>query len=253
MSSGPAHPPDEACIRCVEVQESQQFAALVRFESVPSSDGRRHEGTRDEPLGLRSDDDGRLAFEDVERVDVVLVGVRVDSLPAALEHELDHRELRQLAFDQALAVFALERLALARPAKDRLVERPAAVRRRIVLVKALSATTANVVSEAHARRMEVEEDRGVVARVAEGVDDPRRRGCVRPRPAAGPRHVGPEPDLQLPLEHVEGVGVLPVDVRVGAFLAGLVAEPRDDQLLELGEDAQRPLGSVDDGLALAGA
>ena len=43
-----------------------------------------------------------------------------------------------------------------------------------------------------------------------------------------------------------------VDVRVGTLLAGLVAEPGHDHIVELGEDPQRPLRPVGDDLALAG-
>ena len=169
-----------------------------------------------------------------------------------MKSEVEHRELRQRTLDHELAVLALEPLAFAGAVEDRLVERSTAVGRRIVLVEALRAATANVVSETHARRMEVEEDRGVVARVAEGVDDARRGSCVGPRSAAEQRHVGAEPELQLPLEHVEGIGVVPVNVRFRPLFTGLVAKPRHDQLLQLDEDAQCPLGSVRDGLTLAG-
>ena len=61
-----------------------------------------------------------------------------------------------------------------------------------------------------------------------------------------------ERELDLALEHVERVRVVVMDVRVRALLARLVAEPRDDQRLELGEDPQRPLGPVGGRLALAG-
>ena len=64
--------------------------------------------------------------------------------------------------------------------------------------------------------------------------------------------VGAERDLDLAFEHVEGVRVMVVDVRVGTLLAGLVAEPGHDHVVELGEDPQRPLRPVGDDLALAG-
>jgi hypothetical protein len=45
--------------------------------------------------------------------------------------------------------------------------------------------------------------------------------------------------------------VLPVDVRLRAFLARLVSEPADDHVVQLGEDAQGPFGPVGGGFALA--
>jgi hypothetical protein len=46
--------------------------------------------------------------------------------------------------------------------------------------------------------------------------------------------------------------VVQVDVGLGPVLARRVAEPRDDDLVEVGEDAEGLLRPVDDGLALAG-
>ena len=55
-------------------------------------------------------------------------------------------------------------------------------------------------------------------------------------------------------EQLETLGsqALLVDVGVRPMLAGLVAKPGHDQLVELAQDAQRPLGAIGDGLALAG-
>ena len=72
---------------------------------------------------------------------------------------------------------ALDPLALARAAVDRVGEGSAAVGRRVELVEALGVLVAAVaagaehVAEPHARRVDVQEDRGCVARVAKGVDD----------------------------------------------------------------------------------
>ena len=100
--------------------------------------------------------------------------------------------------------------------------------------------------------MDVEEDRGRVAHVAERVDDIRRCGGEGSGQRARGLPLGAQRELDLALEHVERVRVVVVDVRVGALLAGLVAEPGDDQRLEVGEDPERPLGPVRGRLALAG-
>jgi len=74
----------------------------------------------------------------------------------------------------------------------------------------------------------------------------------RSRPRGHDLALGPESQLERPLEHEEGVRVRVVDVQLRAFLAGRVAEPRHDQLLELAEDPEglrRPVGRR---LALAG-
>ena len=82
-------------------------------------------------------------------------------------------------------------------------------------------------------------------------DIPRRaRECLRS--GGDPRDVRAEAEVDLSFQDVERVRVLPVDVRVRAVLAGLVAKPRHDQLFELAEDPQCPFGTVGGRLALAG-
>ena len=135
--------------------------------------------------------------------------------------------------------------------EDSLGEGAAAVGRPVVLVEA-GVAAAHVVAEAGGRDMHVEEGRRRVARVAKGVHDVRRRGSEGSRPRGHCLELRPERQLDLALEHVERVGVVVVDVRVGAVLAGLVAEPAHDQLLELAQDADRPLGAVGHDLAFAG-
>jgi len=181
------------------------------------------------------------------------VGVRLDASPAGLEGEIQERELRQLAFDHEDAIFPLKAFALAGSRGDGVGEEETAVGRRILLVEGVLPAAADVVAEAHAGRVHVEEGRGRVARVLEGVDDSGRSGDVGARATANRGDVRPESEFDLALQHVESVRVVPVDVRIRAFLARLIAKPRHDQLLELGEDAQRPLRTVCDRLALAGA
>jgi hypothetical protein len=149
---------------------------------------------------------------------------------------------------------------LSRPgaAHGRVGERAPASGRRVELVEALDVLLAAVsprpehVAEAHARRVDVQEERGRVARVSERVHDVRGRGGERPGTAAHRPHVWTEPELELSLEDVEGIRVPPVDVRIRPLLARHVAEPGQRQLVAVGEYPQRPLGAIRDGLAFAG-
>ena len=173
----------------------------------------------------------------------------VDAFELRQERQVEHGELLQVGLDHERGRVVLDALAFARAAEDSAVE--AAVGRRLPLVEGV-ALSADVVAEAHRRRVEVEEDRGRVARVPEGVDDVGRSRGERPRRPGDRLEVGPELELDFALQNVERIRVQPVDVRIGAFLAGLVAEPRDDYLLQLGEDPQRPFRAIGDGLALTG-
>src|SRR5947207_1003368 len=119
------------------------------------------------------------------------------------------------------------------------------------LVQMRGAAAAEDGPEGHSLRVDVEEDRRRVARVLEGMHHVRRRARECLRPACDPLDLGTQPEVDLALEDIEGVGVLPVDVRIRAFLAGLVAKPGHDQLLEFAEDPQRPLGAVGGRFALA--
>ena len=177
------------------------------------------------PPHLIADEKVRLALEDEESVDEVVMGMRVDALEFGREGHLEERQLRQLGLDQMRSGLALDAFSLAGSQEDRVPERPPAVLGRIELIEVL---------------------------VAAPSQDVRRRRGERAGTAGQPRHVRPEPEVDLALEDVERVGVLPVDVGLRAFLAGLVAEPRHDQLFEVAEDPQRPLGPVGGRLALAG-
>ena len=192
-----------------------------------------------------------LAVEDEEGVDEVVVRVRVDAFELGHERHLEDGKLGQLALDQVRGRLVADGLALAGPVEDRIRERPAAVFGWIELVEVLTTLAAQHAAEAHARRVDVEKLGGRVARVPEGVHDVRRSGSERAGAAAHLRHLGAEAELDLAFEHVERVRVLPVHVWVRAFLAGLVAEPRDDDLREVAEDRDLPLGPIGGLLALA--
>ena len=100
--------------------------------------------------------------------------------------------------------------------------------------------------------MEVEETglRGG-ARV-EAVDDVRGNGDVRAGSRLHRLELRADAEGQLALEHVEGVRVLPVDVRLGAALAGPEARPGDVEVLVREEDEDVVLRPGVHDLSLAG-
>jgi hypothetical protein len=242
---------EEAAGRGMEVEEADGLV-VRQLEAVDGPRRGRGERARPGDARLVSDPELDLAFEHVEAVRVVAVDVRVDAFEAGTEGHLDRAQLRKVAKDPVRTRLVLERFRVGRGRENRLLERPPSVRRRVVLVETGFALAAHDVPEARRRRVDVEEDRGGIARVPERVHHVRRRGRERPRSRAHRLLLGPERELDLALEHVERVRVVVVDVRLGAFLARLVAEPRDDQGLELDEDAQRPLGPIGGRLAFAG-
>ena len=241
---------EEAGRRRVDV-EAADGVGTGGPEAVDAVARSGEEVARTRDVRLVADAELDVAFENVERVHVVVMGMRVDALELGLECHVDHRELWEVAEDPVGAHGATKDLGVLRFGEDRVGKRPPAVGRRVVLVEA-RILAADVVAEAARGSVEVEEDRGRVARISEGVDDVGRCRSESARSRADRPGLGAERDFDLALEHVEGVGVVMVDVRVRPFLAGLVAEPRHDHVVELAEDPQRPLGTVGDGLALAG-
>ena len=183
------------------------------------------------------------------------MSVGIDALPAGCHGELQKRQLRSVGEDRDRPVAAFESLALVRQADDCMARRPATVLRRIPAVPLelpLVARRPQEVGEATVRRVEVEVDGASVALVRERVHDIRR--CEHNgagRRANDVLGAGPEPELDLALDDVERVRVLPVDVRVGPALPGLVARPRHDELRLVDEDEDVPRSTVADCLALA--
>jgi hypothetical protein len=242
---------DEPAGRCVEVEQADRLGPCDA-EAVHGSGWCGDERPWPGEVRLVTDAELDQALEHVEGVRVIGVRVRVDALELGPEGHVDRGELRQVAEDVVLAGFVLDRLGVGRRGEDGIGERTAAVGRGVMLVEARIAA-AHVVAEAERRDVEVEEDRGRVARVPERVHDVRRGGGEHPGLGREGLALGPERDLDLTFEDVERVGVVLVDVGVGPLLAGLVAEPRNDQLLEVGQDPQRSLRPVGDELALAGS
>jgi len=235
----------------MEVEEASRLRAGVT-EAVNGPGRRGDEGPGPADAWLVAGEKLDLALDHVEAVGVVVVSVGVDAFELRAEGHVDRGQLREVAEDPVCARLVLERLRSGEAGEHGVRERATSVGRRLVLVEAALPEAAQHVAEARGRRVHVEEERGRVARVAEGVDDIGRRSS---KVATGRAHrllLGAERELELPFEHVERVRVVVMDVRVGACFTWLVAEPGDDQRLELGEDPERPLGPVRGRLALAG-
>ena len=106
-----------------------------------------------------------------------------------------------------------------------------------------------VVGEALAGGVQVQVLDLGVAGVAESVDDHRRHPGERSGRHDRRLVLEPEPQGQLALEHVEEVGVVVMDVEVGAVAAGREARPGRVQGVVVGEDLDPALGRVADELA----
>src|SRR3954471_7140520 len=111
-------PADEADVRRMEVEHADLDATGAEAVLDVRRNREERAGADAVPVAVLEELD--LALEDVERVGVVGVGVRVDALEPRLEGELDHLEVRQLAQDTAAAEAAIEPLALARADEVRL-------------------------------------------------------------------------------------------------------------------------------------
>ena len=140
-----AHPSQEvveAGARCMDVQQARPLRPGIR-ERVREAERRGDERARSEAHGLVSQQELRFALEDVERVDVVVVGVRIRSLEAGLELELDEADLIPRALDRRHACGSLEPLPTAGAEEDRICRRRSGARSGVDAVEAaLLATVA---------------------------------------------------------------------------------------------------------------
>ena len=137
---------EEAAGWSVKVQEADRL--VVR--EVEAVDGARlgcDEGARSGSARLVSDPELDLAFEHVEAVGVVGVGVRVDALEAGAEGHVDRGQLREVAEDPVRAGVVLEGLGVARVGENGFGERASAAGRWVVLVEALLAAAPENVAE----------------------------------------------------------------------------------------------------------
>ena len=175
-------------------------------ERVHDSRRRGHERPCAEQELLVAEHELGLALEDVERVDVVVVRVRVRPVEARLELELDQRELLAPDLDRCDPIGRLEPLALtcvdAGPRRAAL----AAPGRNVDAVEAARLAAipgAQVGREAFVRGVEVEESRP--RRAPEPVDD--TGGSADACAWAEQVLLLPDEERELAFEDVERVGV----------------------------------------------
>ncbi len=93
--------------------ENPKLAGARVPEAVNNAHRRGDVGSSATRNGPIADHELGLALENVERVDVVCVSVRLDAFEFRPEMELDHLELRQLGEDPVEARAARSLLALA--------------------------------------------------------------------------------------------------------------------------------------------
>ena len=200
-------------------------------ERVRDAGRRRDERARRQAQPFVADEEVDFAFQDVERVDVVVVRMRVGALEPGVQLELDQRQFLASDLDRRHPVVRGELLALARPPEHCLRRGLAAPGWRVDAVEPAFLTVvpgAQVVGEASVRRVEVEEDGA--RRRAEAVHDLRRRASERTRVEQLLLVVHEHGHTAL--EHVERVRVAAVVVRARALACVGEVRLRDRELLE---------------------
>ena len=238
----------EAGVGPVHVEEDGSTAGVVA-DAVQRPRRGSEERTGPGPHDVVAQDELGLAVQHEEAVHLVRVLVRPDARPVGLDFESEHGDLGEVAEDRVHPVLALEALAAAGWNDQRVGGRSAAVGRRRVLVEVAAPT--EVVGEATARRMEVQESQLSGTVVVEAVDDSRGHHGERAGGSSDADELGPELESHVAREHVKGVDVVEVDMRLGAALPDGVARPGDVQPVVVAEDAQLAVRFVADRLALA--
>ena len=121
---------------------------------------------------LLADEKLGLAFENVERVDMIVMCVRVGPFEAGLELELDQRELLTPDLDRRDSVLAFETFAFSGREEDGLRTGEATARWSVDAVEAAGLAaipSLQIRCETPVRRVEVQESRA--RRAPEAVDD----------------------------------------------------------------------------------
>ena len=199
------------------------------------------------PLAI--DEELRLSFEHIERIDVVVVAVRIGPFETGLELELDQSELISADLDRCDSVFTHESFAFAGREEDRLRSGSATTRRSIDAVEAAGLAAIALLQiprEATVRRVEVQEP--CTRRAPEPVDDLRRSAGARSRRQQ--LLVVVDEHRKPALEDVERIHVLPVEMRIRSGASIGKERLRDADLIEVRLDDDP---SAEERLALAGS
>jgi hypothetical protein len=234
--------------RRVDVEETRAVRARVR-KRVDDADRRSdiRAGAEAKPLVL--DEKLGLSFEHVERVDLVVVGMRVGSLEAGLEHELDEGQLLSADLDRRDSVPAFETFSLSGKEEDGLRSGAATTGRSVDAVETAGLTAIPLLQipcEPSVGRVEIQEPRSRSA--PEPMHDfpwsadacPRRQQLL----------LVVDQDRDPALEDVERIRVLPVEVWISSW-----ASIREERLgdAELDEVRLDHDASAEERLALAGS
>ena len=238
----------EGTARRVNVQQPCAVRSRVR-KRVQNADRRSDVRAGSEAKPLVLDEELRLSFEDVERIDVVVVGVGVRPFEAGLELELDQGQLLSADLDRRDSVLPLETFAFAGRQEDGVRSREPAPRRSVDAVEAPGLTAISLLQipcESTSRRMEVEEPRARSA--PEPMHDLRWSTDARAR--GQDLLLVVDQDREPSLEDVKLIRVLPVEVRIRSWAGVREKRLGDADLAEIRLDDDP---SAEKRLALAGS
>lgn len=101
--------------------EHPQLAVAGVAKAVAHADRRGYPAARERAEDVLADRELGLPLEDVERVDVICVHVRVDALEVRPKAELDHLDLGQLGENPVISRLADDSLAVVRAERDALL------------------------------------------------------------------------------------------------------------------------------------
>ena len=241
-----------AAVRRMELEKSNAVASGGCIRMCHSG-GYLHPGARGGSSLVSVERDGDLAGEHVDRLDMVGVDVRRVGLRTGLAPYLGETQLLQVGKELDMPAGSFHDVLDA--ADGGLARRTAAVLGRRMLVvgeRAAVPHRAQILGEALSWCVEVEVADFRVGSVAEAVDDEGRYSRERSRRHREWLVRASETHGQLALEDVEAIGVVAMDVEVGALAPRPEARPRRVQRLAVGENLDAPVGRVADHLPGAG-
>ena len=238
----------EAAARRVDVEETRTIRSGIR-ERVHDPDGRGDVRARSEAKPLVVDLELGLSFEHVERVDVIVMGMRVRPCETGLELELDQRELVATDLYRRDPVLTLETFASTGRKEDGFRSGATTARQGVKTVETAGLTAIaglQIPRETRVRRVEIQEPR------ARGASEPMHDLPWSADAGARRQHLllVVDQDREPALEDVERIRVLPVEVRIRS--GARVREKRlgDAELVEVRLDDDP---SAKKRLALAGS